>query len=160
MDSFLHRSKLWQKWIFPLFCTTACTLSSSFCHHGSHISWMNRWFLSFLLSFPVGTWDFPPLSKHTFPIGGHTSRPAGRHQHCWEAGEEQTASPLPRERREASAWAQSRQIRGVLRTHTGMRPISTSHLKWHHQIWKIRQLTFFSHGFILLLIPSPETART
>lgn len=35
---------------------------------------------------PVGSGDYSPLSKHTFPVGGNASRPAGRQQHRGEAG--------------------------------------------------------------------------
>lgn len=134
----------WVLFLWTYFCTNISSGKSQFYFLLTHSQcplWLifstdhmfineQRWFgrnkmISYVfILFPVGAWDFSPLSKHTFPIGGHTSRPAGWHEHRWEAGKEQTASPLPRERREAGTWAPSRQICGVLCTHAGM---STSH---------------------------------
>lgn len=74
----------------------------------------------------MGSWDFPPLPPHTVPVSGHTGGPAGRQQHSGEAGKEQTAPPISWERREAGAWAQSCQIRGVLCSDTGMGQIFTT----------------------------------
>lgn len=68
----------------------------------------------------MGSWDFAPLPTHTLPVSGHTSGPAGRQQHHWEADKEQTAPSISWEWREAESWAQGCQICGVLCSDTGM----------------------------------------
>lgn len=67
----------------------------------------------------VGARDFPPLPADPLPAGRDSGGSERRQQHSGETGQEQTAGSDLRERREAGPGAQGRQIRGVLRSHTG-----------------------------------------
>lgn len=67
----------------------------------------------------VGARDFPPLPADAFPAGGDPGGSERWQQHFGETGQEQTASPDVRERRETGSGAQGRQICGVLSSHTG-----------------------------------------
>lgn len=67
----------------------------------------------------VGARDFPPLPADALPAGGDSGGSERWQQHSGEIGQEQTASPDVRERRETGSGAQGRQICGVLSSHTG-----------------------------------------
>lgn len=69
--------------------------------------------------FTVGAGDFAPLPADALPAGRDSGGSERRQQHSGETGQEQTASPDLRERRETGSGAQGRQICGVLGSHTG-----------------------------------------
>lgn len=82
--------------------------------------------ITLLLVSTVGTGDFPPLPADALPAGWHSDGSERWQQHSGETGQEQTASPDLRERRETGPGAQGRQIRGVLGAHAGKRRRKTS----------------------------------
>ena len=72
-----------------------------------------------LVLFAVGARDQTPLPEDAVPVGGHAGGPARRPGHVREARAQPPEAAHSGRLRAPRARAQSRQVRRVLRAHTG-----------------------------------------